>query len=276
MRRIALWAGFVLALVFLVLSITNASWLAPYPAGAPKQIAHRALAPQVRGTWDSECLAAAIETPYHRHIANTRESIMRADRMGAWLVEIDAQVTADGEVVLLSDSDLGCATQGRGPVSAAPLERVQELDAGFRYQLADGDGVVHPFRSEGLTIPTLGEIARAVPRQARLMVHLTGDGSMADAVARSLNAAGRDPQAKGDAFYGSPSAIARIREVYPEAWAFIASQARQCTVDYIATGWTGLVPSSCEQGTMLIALDQQTFLWGWPNRLIAPHGSRWR
>jgi len=268
-RRMALWGGFVLALAFLALTITNASWLAPYPAGAPKQIAHRALAPQVRGSWDTDCTATAIETPYHRHIANTRESILRADRMGAWLVEVDPQVTADGEVVLLTEPTLGCATDGRGPVSSATLERIRELDAGFGYQLLEETGPVHPFRSEALTIPTLGEIARAIPRQARLMIHLNGDAALADAVAGALKMVERDPAAKGDAFYGTAPAIARIREIYPQAWAFTAQEARQCTADYKLTGWTGLVPASCERGTMLIALDDQALLWGWPNRLIA-------
>lgn len=270
MKKYVLWIGMAFALTILTLSVTNASWLAPYPAGAPKQIAHRAMAPQVDAAWEDECLAAGIETPYHRHIANTRESVLRADRMGAWLVEVDAQLTKDGEVVLLTEADLSCATDGTGPVGEATLDQIAALDAGYGYQIQDENGPAYPFRGKSLRVPTLGEIARAIPRQARLMVHLSSDDpALADGVASAFKAIDRDPQSKGDAFYGSAAATARIKQLYPEIWAFTAEQARQCTADYTATGWTGIVPSACENGTMLIALDDQALLWGWPNRLIA-------
>lgn len=266
------WAGFVLAVLFLILTITNASWLAPYPAGAPKQIANGAFGPEAKGAAGSDpCGWTEIEPPYHRHIPNTRESILRADRMGAWLVEVDPQVTADGEVVLLADDNLDCLTDGSGPVIGATLDEVAALDPGFGYRVDDAD---FPLRGQGQKIPTLADIAKAIPPQARLMIHLSGDNAdIADAVADALADSGRDPVAKGDGFYGGAAAIARIQERYPDPdpglWAFSPEAARQCTADYIATGWTGFVPSSCENGTMLIALDGQAFLWGWPNRLIA-------
>lgn len=270
MKKYALWGGMVFALAILTLSITNASWLAPYPAGAPKQIAHRAMAPQVREAWEESCRATRIETPYHRHIANTRDSVMRADRMGAWHVEVDAQLTADGEIVLLTESDLDCATDGTGPVGSATLEQIAALDAGYGYRSDDGSGANYPFRGKGLTIPTLGEIARAIPPQAKLMVHLNSDdAALAEAVAKAFKAIDRDPVSKRDAFYGEPAAIARIRELYPDIWAFNPEEARQCTSDYTLSGWTGLLPSSCQGKTMLITLDEQGLLWGWPNRLIA-------
>ncbi|MBV7258480.1 glycerophosphodiester phosphodiesterase family protein [Erythrobacter crassostreae] len=270
MKKYIKWVGMAFALAILVLSVTNASWLAPYPAGAPKQIANRAMAPQVREAWEESCLATRIEAPYHRHIANTRDSVLRADRMGAWLVEVDAQLTVDGEIVLLTEDNLDCATNGAGSIKDATLEEIAALDAGYGYQIQDETGTQHPFRGKGLTIPTLGEIAKAIPRQARLMVHLNSDDpALADAVAKSFKAIDRDPQSKGDAFFGKPAPIGRIRELYPDAWAFNLDEARQCTADYTLTGWTGLLPSSCQGRTMLITLDEQALLWGWPNRLIA-------
>nr|WP_298931613.1 glycerophosphodiester phosphodiesterase family protein [uncultured Erythrobacter sp.] len=270
MKKYALWGGMAFALVVLVLSITNASWLAPYPAGAPKQITHRAFAPQVRQAWEEGCLATRIETPYHRHLPNTRDSILRADRMGGWMIEVDAQLTGDGEIVLLTEDNLDCATDGTGLVGETALADIQTLDAGYGYQVQDEAGTRYPFRGKGAVIPTLGEIARAIPRQARLMVHLKSDDlALADGVAKALKAIDRDPQKTGDAFYGSAAGVARIKELYPDVWAFNPEQARQCTADYTLTGWTGMVPSSCENGTMIIALDDQSLLWGWPNRLIA-------
>lgn len=263
-----MWGGFAVALAFLILTVTNASWLAPNPPGAPKQIAHRGVGLEVRGSWEEDCIATRIAEPTSRHLPNTRASILRADRMGGWLIEVDAQLAKDGEVVLLSDTDLACLTDGTGAVADTSVEELKTLDAGYRYT-AD-NGTTFPFRGKGLTIPTLGEIARAIPVQARLMVHMRGDDpALADAVASALKSVGRDPQETGDGFYGSAAATARIRELYPEVWAFTADNARQCAADYKTTGWTGLIPASCEGGTMLIALDEQALLWGWPNRLIA-------
>lgn len=268
MKKWSLWGGFVVALALLILTITNASYIAPYPAGAPKQIAHRALAPELAAAATGACPSAQIEQPYHRHLPNTRASVLRADRMGGWLIEVDAQRTSDGDIVLLADSDLDCLTDGTGPVAGKTVDELQALDPGYGYS-ADG-GASYPLRGKGAQIPTLGEIARAIPAQARLMVHLAeADPAIADGVARALKAIGRDPQETGDAFYGSAPAIARIRELYPDAWAFTAQEARQCAAEYTTTGWLGIVPQSCEAGTMLIALDEQALLWGWPNRLIA-------
>ena len=125
MKRPVLWVGFALALGFLVLTVLNASWLAPYPAGAPKQIAQGALSPLAVGEQGEKCASARIEQPYHRHLANTKDSVLRAKKMGAWLVEVDARVTADGEIVLFSDAALDCLTDGRGPVREASLARLR-------------------------------------------------------------------------------------------------------------------------------------------------------
>ncbi|GMN02391.1 glycerophosphodiester phosphodiesterase family protein [Erythrobacter sp. MTPC3] len=268
MKKFALWAGMAFAVLFLVLTILNASWLAPNPAGAPKQIAHRALAPELKPGVHETCPLATIEEPYNRYLPNTRDSVLRADRMGGWLIEIDAQVSADGVAVLHSQNALGCLTDGEGLVSETVLEDLQTLDAGHNYTVAGTQEA--PFRGQGITIPSLESVLKALPVRGRVMVHLASpDPRLPEAVAAAFEASKRDPQAKGDAFYGSAQAVARIRVIYPEVWAFDPDAARQCTATYIAQGWSGFLPESCKGRTMLIALDQQTVLWGWPNRLIA-------
>jgi glycerophosphoryl diester phosphodiesterase len=276
MKRFAYWGGLAFALAVLTLSVTNASWLAPYPAGAPKQIAHRAIGlefdPPQYSPIDlpDPCDAAQIYAPTSRHLPNTLRGILRADRMGGWLIEVDPQLTADGEIVLFAYSALDCFTDGEGAVSAHGLAELQALDAGFGYFTADTGGRVYPYRGQGAVMPTLAEVARTIPRQARLMIHLTGDDTkLALAVISALETAGRDPVDKGDAFYGSANLMTLIRKTYPGIWAFNAEEARQCTADYKKVGWIGVVPTSCDSGTMLIALDDQALLWGWPNRLIA-------
>ena len=276
MKKSLLWAGFALALAFLILSITNASWLAPDPKGAPKQIANGAIGPEFQDIeyspvdLPSKCGWTSIYDPTSRHIANTSGSILRADRMGGWLIEVDAQVSADGKAVLFGSPALDCLTDGTGAVKEKTAEELAAFDAGYGYAVIEDGKEAFPYRGQGLTIPTLEDVLRTIPRQARLMVHLQSDDpAIVTAIRQAFTALDRNPADTGDGFYGSSKAIAAIRETYPEAWAFTAQEARQCTADYTATGWMGFVPESCEGGTMLIALDDQTFLWGWPNRLIS-------
>ena len=269
MKKSALWIAGVLALGFLVLTVINASWLAPNPAGAPKQVAQRALAPQKTqdAISNSGDCAARIEEPYHRYLPNTRASILRAQKMGAWMVEVDARLTADGEVVLLEHDRLDCITDGSGSVGETSLDQLRRLHAGYGYALEDDS---HPFRGEGARIITLREAIRALPLRGRLMVHLSNDDpALGNAVAESFTAVGRDPAAKNDAFYGPASALAPIRAAFPESWGFDPDKARECTADYRRIGWSGYLPQSCRGATMLIALDEQATLWGWPDRLIA-------
>ncbi|QFT76271.1 glycerophosphodiester phosphodiesterase family protein [Erythrobacter sp. THAF29] len=282
MRKFALWGGMAFAILILVLSITNASWLAPDPKGAPKQIANRAIGPEYvkfEPTSDEKHVLSAaglcdaapvIYEPTNTHLPNSRTSILRADRMGAWHVEVDAQMTADGEIVLFYSTSLDCIAEEGGLLSNRTLAELQELDTGYGYTVVGGGDEMHPYRGKGHRIETLTEVADALPSHGKLMVHLLNDQpAYVDAVLAALVGAGRDPSTSGDAFFGRPTALRRVRELYPEAWAFNPDEARQCTADYVVQGWTGIVPASCEGGTMLIALDDQALLWGWPNRLIA-------
>ena len=93
LKRIA----FALALVLLVLTILNASWIAGKPQGGIRLIAHRG----VYQLFDHEgidryssCTATRIEQPVHDYLENTIRSVQAARKMGADMVEIDVAPTA--------------------------------------------------------------------------------------------------------------------------------------------------------------------------------------
>jgi glycerophosphoryl diester phosphodiesterase len=105
----------------------------------------------------------------------------------------------------------------------------------------------------------------------------SGDAAEADLLAAKLSQTGRDPVAKGDAFYGHPDPINRIRELYPDVWAWSPQEARECSEAYVMLGWSGILPESCKGRTMIIPVNYQWAFWGWPNRLIArmeEHGGK--
>jgi len=86
---------------------------------------------------------------------NTLLAFERGLAAGAAILESDVQLTRDGVPVLLHDPEVDRVTNGTGLVSNLLLEELQQFDAGFRF--SPDDGHTHPFRGQGLTIPTLEE-----------------------------------------------------------------------------------------------------------------------
>lgn len=271
MRKWTVRIGTPIAVLILAMTFLHASWLAPDPKGAPKLVAHRGIAQLYdnRGVGRDTCTADRIEQPWHSYLENTVEGIKRARELGAWMVEIDIAPTADGELAVFHDWTLDCRTDGTGPIREATMEELKTLDMGHGYT-ADG-GETYPFRGEFVgAMPNIEEAVHALGLKGRMMVNFkSGDAEEADLIAAKLNAIGRDPSAKGDAFYGHPDPVNRIRELYPDVWAWSPQEARRCSEDYVKLGWTSVLPESCRGKTMIIPLNYQWAFWGWPNRLIA-------
>ena len=120
-------------------------------------------------------------------------------------------------------------------------------------------------------IPTLEEYLQVAGNQPLLFNFKSRNPAEADQLAAALKAAGRDPEAIGDGFYGGPEAgpVARSRQLYPKAWVFSKDRAKACSKAYALQGWFGLIPAACRNGTLLVPLDYQWAFAGWPNRTIA-------
>lgn len=94
---------------------------------------------------------------------NTMAAFRNGHAVGADLLELDAQLTADGEVVVIHDHTLERTTNGRGRVHAHTLAELRALDAGSWF----GPGFA------GERIPTLDEVAAwAAGAHARLNIEL--------------------------------------------------------------------------------------------------------
>jgi glycerophosphoryl diester phosphodiesterase len=266
MKRAIRVVAFVLAIAFLVLTFINASWIAPTPRGPVKLIAHRG-AHQIALPGDSACEASRIEQPWHAFLENTLPSLDQASRSGAQMVEADIVVTKDGRIAMFGDATLDCRTDGTGSVSQHTLEELKALDAGHGYT-ADG-GKTFPFRGKGVgAIPSLEEYVAAAGTKPLIYNFKSKDAQEADQLAAALKATGRDVAAAGDAFYGAAGPVRRIREIYPDAWAFTKDEAKACTTAYLKLGWLGITPNECEGGTLFIPVNRQWLFAGWPNRLI--------
>ncbi|WP_435419229.1 glycerophosphodiester phosphodiesterase family protein [Parerythrobacter aurantius] len=262
-------AGMGLAIAFLAYTVVNASWLAAKPSGVPMLVAHRGIGQlsYASGKAANDCSARGIDEPYHLLIDNTVDAARRAVQLGAHLVSLDVTKSRDDEIVFFADAALDCRTDGTGPVRGKTLTELKALDMGYGYT---ANGLSFPLRGRGTgKMATLAEMHAFTPRRTRILYRFTADeAGDADLLAKRLREAGRDPVEARDAFYGEPAAVARIRQLFPKAWAWTREEAWQCTSDYRLTGWTGFLPESCKGKTMLVPLDSQWTLWGWPNRLI--------
>ncbi len=107
---------------------------------------------------------------------NTVPAIEMAIDAGAEYAEIDVQLTADGEVVVVHDEDLRRLAGLPRKITEAGLEELRSVDAGgwFDAQYA------------GVRIPTLAEVIDAAGDRIRLNVELKPYGSPDVLVARTI------------------------------------------------------------------------------------------
>jgi glycerophosphoryl diester phosphodiesterase len=92
---------------------------------------------------------------------NTLPAFERALSQGAVMLETDAHLSRDGEVVLSHDPLVDRTTEGSGAIEAYTLAELQRLDAGYRFS-PDG-GASFPHRGKGIQIPTLREALERFP-----------------------------------------------------------------------------------------------------------------
>jgi glycerophosphoryl diester phosphodiesterase len=122
---------------------------------------------------------------------NTLIAFERGLAAGAAILESDVHLTRDGVPVLLHDPVVDRVTNGSGPVANLPLNELQELDAGYHF--SPDCGRTHPFRGQGLYVPTLEESLSAFPG-VRFNLEIKADedaaiAATADIISRSKRAA---------------------------------------------------------------------------------------
>lgn len=92
---------------------------------------------------------------------NTLSAFDRGASYNPDALELDIQMTRDGEIVVIHDPTVDRTTDGHAAVSALTLEELRRLDAGYHFT-PDG-GRSFPFRGRGVTVPTLREVFERFP-----------------------------------------------------------------------------------------------------------------
>jgi glycerophosphoryl diester phosphodiesterase len=80
---------------------------------------------------------------------------------GAGGLELDVHMTRDREIVVIHDATVDRTTERSGAVAGMTLDELRVLDAGYRFS-PDGSSM-HPYRGQGVRIPTLAEVYKQFP-----------------------------------------------------------------------------------------------------------------
>lgn len=91
---------------------------------------------------------------------NTMRAFSLALAAGADIIETDAQLTADDQVVLVHDAELRRTTGHDGDIRALPAREVSGLNAAFAFQPSSGTHV--SFHEPDVQIPTFDELLTAL------------------------------------------------------------------------------------------------------------------
>ncbi len=105
---------------------------------------------------------------------NTLASFRNALAIGAEFLELDVQLSRDGEAVVLHDGTLERTTNGTGPVGALSLAELKGLSAGYPERFGDA------YRDE--RIPALAEVLALARGRARVMIEFKKESVLDDGI----------------------------------------------------------------------------------------------
>lgn len=249
--------------------LLNANWLASAPAGKPFLLAHRGLHQTFHreGLTASSCTATMIHPVQHGYIENTIPSMRAAFEAGADRVEFDVHPTTDGHFAVFHDWTLDCRTDGKGITREHTLAELKRLDVGYGYT-ADG-GKTFPLRGKGVGLmPSLDEVLTAFPDR-KFLIHIkSNDPAEGDLLAARLQQIA-PAKRKLIAVYGGDRPVAALAARLPGIPVMTKQREIACLGRYLAIGWSGYVPASCENVLLLVPQNYAWLLWGWPGRFLA-------
>ena len=105
---------------------------------------------------------------------NTMYAFERAVAIGTDVLEMDAHITKDGQIVLMHDEEVDRTTDGTGLVEELTLSELRQLDAAYTW--SEDEGRTFPYRGQGMRVPTLEELFQRFPEMRYLIeIKLTQD-----------------------------------------------------------------------------------------------------
>ncbi len=213
--RIAAIAGAALAVGAIL------AWLAP--GRAPASHAYFDAAPEGRAEIIAHGGGQGARPP------NTIVALEAALAMGADVLEVDAQLTRDGILILRHDATLDRTTDMSGRIADMDYSEIARADAGAN------DVAGRDFSGEGIRAPKLSDALAAFP-DARWIIEIKPDTEeAARAMCRDIRAAGAATRALVASFHDA--AMAAFRRACPEVATSMSS--REAT-RFVLAAYVGL------------------------------------
>lgn len=156
LRRLLSLIIVILALLFLASSLTPDAPTSTYyrDIDRPLVIAHQG----GDGVWPGDTLYA----------------FENAVQIGADVLEMDAHITKDGQIVLMHDEKVDRTTDGTGLIEDLTLDQLKGLDAAYKW--SNDEGKTFPYRGQGIQVPTLEELFQRLPEMRYVIeIKLTGN-----------------------------------------------------------------------------------------------------
>ena len=252
---------------FIALWAWNSSLLATPPENAStKLLSHRGVHQTYprKGLTNETCTAARIFEPEHTLIENTTASTKAAFDAGADIVEIDIHPTTDGHFVVFHDWIVDCRTDGKGVTRTHNLAFLQSLDLGYGYT-ADG-GQTYPLRGlDYKPMPELKAFLSGFPDK-KFLINFKSNAD--DEGQKFLRFIAQNPQYQDNIIgvYGGRAPTNEVLAAMPKWTGYTKPQVKSCLIEYLAYGWTGIVPAPCQNRIVAVPANYAWLLWGWPNR----------
>ena len=139
---------------------------------------------------------------------NSAAAVRMAIQYGMDGVDLDTQLTADGELVIFHDPTVDRLTNGKGKVADMPLDKLRALDAGSKFSE----------KFSGERIRTLDEMIEEVNGQLILIVELKSDGVDSGGIEKKAAAAIQKHKAHSYVYLSSfnPFVLRRLKQTDPE------------------------------------------------------------
>ena len=265
----ALIATFLLLFVYL----NNTSRFDARPTTTPTIFSHRGVGQRYDIPIESNtCTAVHLLRPEHDYLENSIPSMQAAFDRGAAVVEFDIHPTTDHQFAVFHDRTLECKTNGSGLTRAHTMAELKALDIGYGYTF-DG-GRTFPFRGKGIgSMPSMSEVFQAFPGGSFLIDVKDNDPDDAALLSRHLSQLSIT-QLSRLIIFARGSTTATLRTKFPSLRIFSAGSIASCLLQYIAYGWTGAVPSSCNNSALFVPINLAPWLWGWPNKFMTRMDAR--
>jgi glycerophosphoryl diester phosphodiesterase len=143
---------------------------------------------------------------------DTLFALQQYAEMGVDILEMDVNMSKDGQIVVIHDDTVDRTTNGTGKISEMTLVEIQALDAGYNW--TNGTDESHPFRGIGINIPTLKEAFSTFPEYPMVVEIKQESPAMEEALCNLIREFDMESKVMVPSF--SDVAMQNFREFCPE------------------------------------------------------------